>query len=104
MKISLASSNSNNLTSVFHPKLDLQLSRIALNSTAREAFLEFFTVFNILSKSETNLIRSSMKINVENLKEFSFIHGVVQDSELLNKWKKEILIETYPLDTTGGFP
>lgn len=42
-----------------------------------------------------------MKINVENLKEFSFIHGVVKDSELLNKWKKEILIETYPLDTTG---
>lgn len=34
--------------------------------------------------------------------EFSFIHGVISvDCEVLNKWKKEISIDTYPLQTTG---
>ena len=43
-----------------------------------------------------------MKIDIPVLEEFSFIHGVITtDCDLLNKWKKEILIETYPLQTTG---
>jgi hypothetical protein len=42
-----------------------------------------------------------MNINIPVLEEFSFIHGVVSDSPLLAKMKEQILIETYPLKTTG---